>query len=348
MLAVVAPVVAVDLIVELGILAIAVALILLRRAWVYSFGRLLTYAADTFDSIGFTVPVIHARISLSFIAQIIRFVNTLALRFLGEAIDTTDTAAKRLWHYTAYYAEQTARVMGDLAESTWGELHHLRRWVIPAYVTARLAGLTADVRTLTRELEHLAAHPTTIVRTVTRTLDPRVGSLEREVGLLQRQVAAAASGAVVPVERIVTVPAAGIAHGVDELRAKLGKLARTLTPAGVVGLVAAATLSGLDLGWLKCRGVSRVGRELCGLSGLIETVASDALDVLLVSDLCALTAAIGYAAEAFEPALIAFVDVEDALIGCHGASRPAELSLPALSLPSLQPLTPLSLPPLHA
>jgi len=330
-LAAVAPVVAVDLIVELGILAIAVALILLRRVWVYSFGRLLTYTADALDAIGVTLPVIHVRLSFGFLGDVLRFVNKLALRFLGEGIDTTETAAKRLWHYTAYFAEQTARVMGDFAESTWSELHYVKRWLIPARITLALAGITATVALLEKRLAHLSAHPATIVRTVTRTLDPRVGALEREVDLLHKQVSAAAAGAVVPTERIITVPTRVVYRGIDEVRAKLGAVTRVLTPAGITGLVAAAALDTLNLGWLKCRGVGRVGRELCSASGLIETLASDALEALVVTDLCDVVAAMTYAAHRFEPVLIAFVDVENALIGCHGATRAKPLRLAGVS-----------------
>ena len=57
------------------------------------------------------------------------------------------------------------------------------------------------------------------------------------------------------------------------------------------------------------------------------------LVALVVSDLCQVVNAMAFAARKFEPILVGFVDVEDALIGCHGATKPEGLDVPTLSLP---------------
>lgn len=328
-------VVGVDLIVELGILALFAALLLLRTAWVPTFGQLLESLARAFDgaSIG-----VHAfgqgfTIGFGFVAKLLRGIDNSALHLLGAGINATSYAAHRLWQWTAYLVEQTARVIGDTAEQTYASLVHLRRWVIPPLIAASLGPLYRQIESLAAQFKHLAANPTTIINPVTRVFDPRVRSLERDVKSLSATVAHLGAVAV-PHGIAVPTPRLGwLTHGIDELRGRLERIARTLTPAGITGLVAAAVLSQLDLGWLKCRGVGRVGRHLCGLSGLLETLAGDALEALIVTDLCTFAGALGRAVHEFQPALEAFTGVENALIGCHGATLPADLRPPALSLP---------------
>jgi len=338
-LGVVAPVVAVDAIVELGILALCIALILLRKAWVSTFGALLSRAASAFDSASIKLPVIGYRIGFNWIGDILRWVDGLALNVLGEGVLQTEHAAKTLWHWTAYMAEETARVIGDLAESTWGELHYLRRWKIPALIALGLLPFGRQIEWLIAQVRQLVAHPHEAVRQAVRVLDPRVGGLERRVDRLAQQVASLAAGAIVPPLVIPRLPSLDVLHGIDEIRARLGKVARILTPAGAIGLVAAVALEGLGLGWLKCRGVGRVGRELCGLGGLLEELASDVIEALVVADLCEFTVAVAYAAKRFEPVLLDLVDVESALIGCHGATAARPLRIASSSpTPVLEPL----------
>jgi hypothetical protein len=276
----VAPVVAVDVIVELGILAIAVALILLRKAWVSTFGTLLRALAAAFDKVSIKLPVIHYRIGFNWAGDLLRWIDHAALRLLGEGINATETAAKTLWHWTAYYAEQSARVLADFAESTWSELHHLRRWVIPAYVTQRLAALVARVDHLTARLEQIAAHPATIVRPVTRLIDPRVRDLEHELDVLRKQVAVIGSGVLAPPIPVPHLDTGPISRGIDALRDRIGRLTRQLSPAAVAGLVAAALVT-LRLGWLKCSGVRRAAEHACGMDrDILEALLAGTVAVI--------------------------------------------------------------------
>lgn len=327
-----------DLIVELGILLLCIALLLTRKAWVSTFGALLESLAKLADSwsVGFSVFGHGVTIGFGFVAKALRSINASALHLLGAGIQATEYAAKRLWQWTGYLLEATARVVGGLAEWTYAELRHLVRVIVPGYVSARLHPLASKVEWIIHRLAHLAEHPSEILHTVTRVLDPRVSTLEREVETLTKAVASAGA---VPIPLPVPVPTlrlGWVKTGIDDLRRWVGTIGRTLTPAGILGLTAAAVLSSLDLGWLKCRGVGRIGRGLCGLSGLIETLASDAIEALIVSDLCQFVGALNYAARQFEPVLVDFAAVEGALIGCHGYSAPADLEPPAFPLPPLQ------------
>jgi hypothetical protein len=130
------------------------------------------------------------------------------------------------------------------------------------------------VEWIIHHLEHLAANPTTIVRPVTRILDPRVKQLEAQVKQLAQAVAAAGA-AVIPPSIPITIPSLpGIRDGLDALRHGLGRVTRILTPAGIVGLIAAG-LAALKLGWLKCGNVRRAGEHVCGMD-------ADALETLLL------------------------------------------------------------------
>lgn len=330
---------AADLIVELGILALFAACLLLRKAWVATLGHLLASLANTLDTFewGFSLFGHHFGIGLHPVAEILRGLNASALELLGAGINATDYAAKRLWQWTAYLATSTARTVGGLAEWTYGELRYQASHFLPVYVATHLHPLASKVEWTIGRLVQLIEQPTRIIHQTVRVLDPRIGALEAEVATLEAAVSRHAIPWALPRVEAPHVPLGWIKAGIDEVVGQLGRFARVLTPAGIVGLVAAATLSGLELGWLKCRGVNRLGRELCGIGGLLETIFNDAIDALIVADLCQFVQALSYATREFEPVLLAFVKVENALIGCHGISAPHDLTTPALSLPPLQP-----------
>jgi hypothetical protein len=270
-------VLAADGVVELSILAIAIALILLRRVWVSTFGHLLLELAKPFDHAGFTINLGFRKIKLGlqWVATILRGLNAAALHLLGAGIDATDYAAKRLWHWTAYMLESVGRVVGDLAEQVEQELSYLWRQSIPRYVHAALHPLASKVEWLIHYVEHTVAHPTTIVRPVTRVLDPRIASLEREVKRLAATVEADGAAVLAPPIAVPFPHVGDVLHGIDALRARLGKLTRQLAPAAVAALVVAA-LGSLRLGWLKCGNVARFGRHVCGMDGdLLDTLLAD-------------------------------------------------------------------------
>lgn len=268
-------VVAVDGIVELGLIALCLFLILTRRAWVSTFGALLLSLAESIDKAKITIPVPFHKVTLGFgwVADLLRGVNRSALHLLGALIEINQAAAITLWHWTAYLLESTGRVIGDLAESVERELSYLRKWVLLPLIRAALHPLASKVEWLIHRIEHLAAHPATIVRPILRIVDPRVARLEAQVKALAHAVASV--GAAIPHPAIhVTAPGIpGIRHGLDAVRDTLGRVVRVLTPAGIVGLVAAGLVA-LRLGWLKCSNVRRTAEHVCGMD-------ADLLDTLL-------------------------------------------------------------------
>lgn len=268
-------VLAVDGLAELAIISVAIALILMRRVWVSTFGKLLLTLAGPFDKVNWRFSVLGHGFSFGFgwVATLLRHTNSAALALFGAGITATDYAAKRLWHWTAYLVEQTGRVIGDLAESTYSELRYLRHISMPGFVHAALHPIASKVEWLIHRMQHLEVNPTTIIHRVTRVLDPRVKTLEHDVARLEHAVALAGAAVLTPPIPVRLPGLAGIRTGLDAIRARVGRLAHELSPAVLAGLVATALVT-LRLGWLKCGGVRRVARHACGMD-------RDALDVLL-------------------------------------------------------------------
>jgi hypothetical protein len=263
-------------IVAFGILAICLFLYACRAAWVSTFGALLESLARMFDGakVGFRVFGHGFSIGFQFVGSFLRSLNRTALRLLGEGIDATQHAGLALFHWTAYYIEAIGRTMGDAFESVVQDVVYFNRWALAETIKHALHPLASKVEWLIHYVAHIAAHPATIVRPVTRIIDPRVKQLEAQVKQLAQAVANVGA---IPTPAIphVTIPSLpGIRSGIDALRHGLGRVTRILTPAGIVGLVAAG-LAALKLGWLKCGNVRRVGEHVCGMDG-------DALESLLL------------------------------------------------------------------
>lgn len=290
-------------------------LVFLYYAYGYSLGAVLVSLANFFRSIGFSLGW-FGRISLSFIADGIDSIDHAIRNAIGSGIVATRSAGLYLWHYAAYAIRELGDAIAGLAEATDRALTHAVTVTIPRFITHRLDWTYAHVLALEKAVAHLPARVERItvekVHTVSRTVVHDAAVVGRTITLPN----------IKPLEREV----AGLEQWVKSH-------ARYFTVGGVVALIGATIFKEFHLGWLRCRGVNRVGKALCGASGLIEDLFSDAIDALLVTDLCQVVAAMSWAAKQFEPTLIEFVNVEDALIGCRGATKPELLSVAALSLP---------------
>lgn len=290
-------------------------IVFLYYAYGYTLGALLLSLANFFKNIGVSLGW-FGRISLGFIGDGILAVDNAIRDGLWAGYAATRSAGLYCWHYVAYAFTEIGESIAGLAEATERALIRTATVTIPAFITQRLAWLVAHVTALERELAHVAG---SIPRAVTH-----------EIIRVKKVVVheAAAAGAAIPIPRI-----GRLEREASGLEKWVKAHANLLTISGVVGLIGATIFRSFDLGWLRCKGVGRVGKALCGASGLIETLFADAIDALIVTNLCQWIRAIGYAAKQFQPELIAFVDVEDALINCHGATKPEALNVGALSLP---------------
>ena len=133
-----------------------------------------------------------------------------------------------------------------------------------------------------------------------------------------------------------------IEHDIASLRARDKALAReydhlyrwmrshpwTIVTDAFVGAVAIA-LARLGLSWIRCPSLGRLGKRFgCAPWTLLEDLLAASLTAFAVADLCTFANVAMDTAVLIRPALLGLVDVEDALIGCHGAE----------GVPKLEPL----------
>jgi hypothetical protein len=119
-------------------------------------------------------------------------------------------------------------------------------------------------------------------------------------------------------------------------RLRISRLEKLLTTAGFA--LAISRVLGLGTNW-RCltRGnIGRAARFFCGApSWFVDFLLLGTIEAFIVTDLCGFTDLLMKEAELVRPVLLELVDVEDALIGCHGTVKPIAFNLPALSLPPM-------------
>jgi len=201
-------------------------------------------------------------------------------------------------------------------------------------IGARVKRLEHSDRAHARALDHPASPP--IAAGIHTRLKPiathlnHIGAVELP-GIRARQRVA---------ERTIPQDIAGLRarvreaeNGVEHLWQRVRHLDRVTT--GVLaGALVATALGRLGMGWLRCSNWRRIGRLGCRIpAGLLEGLLGDALEAFVVADLCDFMAALSTAVREVEPLLEGLVVVEGALIGCRGATAPAEMATGPLDLP---------------
>ena len=107
----------------------------------------------------------------------------------------------------------------------------------------------------------------------------------------------------------------------------------TIVTDAFVGAVAIA-LTRLGLSWIRCPSLGRLGKRFgCAPWQLLEEFLAASFTALAVADLCTFANVAMDTAVLIRPALLVLVDVEDALVGCHGATGAPPLEPTRLRLP---------------
>jgi hypothetical protein len=226
-------------------------------------------------------------------------------------------------------------------------VHRLLTHSIPRAVTARTAPLARQVDAAEAQAKAAAgiahalprtvkAHDRTQAVTQIETVAmPHAGEwnwIHDHFDTLKKSVAAAAAGAIG--HALPHAPSLPVPWGLTarQLRRRLGR-AEALLGVTAFAAVLASTL-GVSVRCLKPSGpLGRVARSLCGLDKwLIDFLLIGAVEAFIASDLCGFSDLLVKQAEAIRPGLLELVDVEDALIGCHGTVKPLDFNLPPLSL----------------
>lgn len=162
----------------------------------------------------------------------------------------------------------------------------------------------------------------TVERGIGNDVLPLLRSLDREIG------------------RVVTKDTAALWHRTGALEADYHRLlrwmrtrTRTVVDKAFVGAVAIA-LARLGLGWLRCPSLGKLGKRIgCGGFGLLDELFAASFVAFAAADICTFANVAMGTAELLRPALLELVDVEDALVGCHGATGVRPLHTTALRLP---------------
>ena len=147
---------------------------------------------------------------------------------------------------------------------------------------------------------------------------------------------AAIAGTLAPGGRIGSLP-----HGIgipkewkkwrSKVNLRLGKL-EGIAAAGVMA-VYMANVFGVSARCLRSGNIGRLMRRFCGLEKwLVDLLLLGTVEAFIVTDLCGFTDLLIKEAEKVVPVLMTLVDVEDALIGCHGTVKPISFALSPLSL----------------
>jgi hypothetical protein len=227
-----------------------------------------------------------------------------------------------LVHWLGREIRGLALLVDDLARwtlpTTWAAL----AWQEFARHRALIFGLARGIDRLAGRFEHLIASLPgrvesivegrfkAIDHTIDRVLLPDIAGLRTRTRTLEDQL--------------------------DTVWKNVRRLDKLLGTAAFAGAVAIA-LETLGVSWIRCKNWRKIGRGICGLpSDLIDLLFLDALTAFVVTDLCLYAGAIEVVAQDLVPVFMGLVDVEEALVGCHGATAPPSRPRPSLSLPSSQ------------
>lgn len=315
----------------------------LRYAWAHTFGWVLNQLADLlkFKVLGHGFDW----------GGPVRAINDTVLNGLAHQAESFQASAGYFFHGAAQLTEWAVQATEDLAAQTlhfghWITHVHLpryARWAITALVPPLLAWQVAKYVTkhVLPTVVHIAgeaAHGAKVFAgALAGELSHDLHRAEKLLRALEGQLAAVA-GHLPHVHapsfptpwklwRGFTRKAARLERRMARLEALLGVTAFAAMMAKVLGLGSSRCLRSGNLG--------KLSRWLCGLdSSLIDLLALGAFEAMVVSDLCAFSSAIVKATQVAEPALMGFVDVEDALLGCSSASFPPGVGTPALDLGS--------------
>jgi hypothetical protein len=246
-------------------------LIALSKSWEYTIGALLASLATGVRAVEVSIPVIHKHLGLGPLADAIDKVNNAVLHAIGRGITWSEAGVHATLGTMAWLWQETARGLDGLAQDTAGALDIVRKATLPALIRAYTASLGAGIAAGKATVGALTLSVRAVAAQLDRIITPRLHGLEQRVDVLARAVAAAGSVVIAIPRAIPSAIPGDITSGVDGLWRHVKSITRTLTPAGILGLTAAAVLSGLGLGWTRCSNVSRIGKRACGLNvGAIE------------------------------------------------------------------------------
>lgn len=307
-------------VVELPALGEVLGAAMLYLAWIVTLGMLWAYRrslklvilkfADIID-----ISVLHQH-PFGGVAKWLRAQAKNIDTLLAEAVTASERGAVVLFKLFLNTQLWIARETADLATDVW----HAIRGVEHQTVTK-----------LTKVVTHTVVKPitttVTIVKgtsaTIAKQITASVHALGARVAHLEHVVAHDAA---------IAAPRVGItSKQLRRLLRRTSALEKATVGLGAVALVAAA-MRRMELGWLRCPSLLRMGRRLgCVGFGWIESFFATAFEALVVLDLCRFALAAQQLAKLLVPQLAGTLLVQNAVCLGGGASYPSAHDSPKVS-----------------
>lgn len=251
-------------------------------------------------------------------------------------------AAAKFEQSTIFWYDGATGLVHYLADSLeWdlAQVEHGFRVLVDSYIPWAVRQGHAQVYRGIDELTKQADH---VIRAAEQRLARGIDSTLAELRKAREEAlkaagagAAAGEAAVIPLLRPFEDRIAETDH---YIRVHVEGRLRAVEKEAAAAATALAIARAVARGWpmFRCSNARRWSQILCGVpTRLLDTLLLDSIEALAVTDLCQIVSLMAGAAKAAVPELIAFVDVENALIGCHGATAPPPLGVPALRLPAV-------------
>jgi hypothetical protein len=293
---------------SVGLILLAVAcvfLLALNKVYKFSVGALLSAMADMVSSLPHVSILGHKVPPWDALANGITELDNYVLQGIGAGIQWTEGGLHAVLGAMTWLLQETADQVAGLAEDTYKAFNTVKRYLIPALIGAAIAKIHPQLTYVTQKVKNVITHPVQAVHTTVRVIAPGLKALEGKVSALEAKVAAigAAAPAIVtspPISITIPRPTAipgDITKGIDSLWKRVRGIGKTLTPTGIVALVAGAT-GLLGLSWGRCAKANKLGKNVCGLNddlleGLLASTVVVASSISIVE--------FAKACQAFEP-----------------------------------------------
>jgi hypothetical protein len=333
--------VAADLILALlAVLAWAVCYGLLS-GWNYSLGFLLDKLAGVLS-----FRVLRVNVDLG---GPVRELNHVVRVSLAKGVSTADHAMGLFFYWLGLligwmvnFAKLTAQ--DTLALANWMTHIHLpkyAKWAIrAAFPLAWLTKLIGqEIAKALPKVGHIAkaaaTSTVTVVEKIPRAIDRRLTKAEKTLGALAAAIAAL--GGAIHLPHPVATPGAvwrGLTKRMVRAERRLRRLEALFGAAAMAAVM--ANVLGVSVRCLRSGNVGRAARALCGFDKwLLDLLLVGSIEAFIAADLCDFSDLLIAEAESLRPTLMALVDVENALVGCHDFTAPRSFTLPPVSLPAL-------------
>lgn len=281
---------------SVGLILLAAAcvfLLALNKVWEYTLGALLHTMANMVGTLPHVTILGHHVPPWNALANGINELDTWVLQAIGTGIVETEKGLHAVLGALTWVLQETADQVAGLADDTLKGLKHIRGYLIPTMLGVALGPIIRQLTHLANTVANDLAHPVRAVHKTIQVIAPGLEALKGRVRTLEAQVAAIGAAAPAIIEQVpaaipIPKPAAipgEITDGITSLWKRVRKFGKTLTPAGIVGLVAAGTAA-LGLTWNRCSNVRRHGENLCGMNtDLLESLLADTALILGTVDL---------------------------------------------------------------